>query len=263
MSLCSKCNQFLCTCNDFSDNHSFKCPKKIPTPVFSSPNSALSEEQLNELQLCIEEANNLLRSLGSQSDPENTRQLQLHLLKLQGVQVTATIKCMLEKETEVITMSENRRKTTKTVKKQLIEKVVEKDGFLVNEGRGFIQLNTTCGHIFILYEKLVSISHINKFHEQEPYVKELIKNKEIVLNFGNFVSKRPKLINLFFGIPLYLQLQNFIGKDIQVKTDMQMVSGNLVSVDENNIQIKNLRRVKQVNINDTCFIEFNTDSSEL
>lgn len=262
MSLCSKCNQFICTCNDFSDNHSLKCPKKIPTPVFSSPNSALSEEQLNELQLCIEEANNLLRSLGSQSDPENTRQLQLHLLKLIGIPVTVNIKCMLE-ETEVITKRKNRRKPSKTIKKQLIEKVVEKDGFLVSAGKDFIQLNTKCGYIFILYERLVSLSQINTFHEQVPYYKELTINKEIVLNFGKFVSKRPKLINLFFGIPLYLQLQNFIGKDIQVKTDMQMDSGNLMSADENSIQIKNLRRIEDINLNDICFIEFNTDSSEL
>ena len=261
MKRCSKCHKQKCKCNKLAKDHltcpheeisdsclesSFRCPKKIPTPVFASPNSALPEDQLNELQLCIEEANDLLRTLGAQSDPENTRQLQLHLLKLQGVHVSVKIKCNFKES--------KKRKTTKIIEEPQIETTVEKIGTLATTGRDFIQLDTNCGCIFILFERLISLSHLNNCQEQDDM--KLPFNKELVLNFGEFVSKQPKLINLFFGIPLQMQLQKYIEENVQVKTDKKLLSGTLLSVDEDNILIKDLRRENRIDFKDICFLEF-------
>lgn len=247
MKRCKKCKKLTCSCNT--------CNLKIPTPVFSSPNSSLPKAQLEELKFCIDEANKLLQSLGSESDPENTRQLQLHFLKLQGVNVTVKIKCRYVEKAKVVTKNKKRRKAIKTLNDQVIETIEEIAGLLCIAGRDFLQLNSLCGPILILYKQMISLSQIDNCQEQEPHDLEQIKNKEMVLNFGDFVSKRPELINLFFGIPLYMQLQNFIGENIQVKTDLLMLSGTLLSANENNIHIKTQKGGNHVIINDISFLQ--------
>lgn len=274
MNRCSKCKKYICNCKDIQKDQSFllpleqipdvyletsfKCPDEIPTPVFASPNSSLSEAKLNELQLCIEEANNLLRSLGSQSDPENTRQLQLHLLKLQGIHVSVKINCKFEETKTSIVNGSKKKKTTKIIEKQLIDTVEEKSGVFCTAGRDFILLNTESGYLFILFDRLISLSRLSKSQNEDPSLQDVGRKvkKELVLNFGNFVSKKPELINLFFGIPLYMQLQKYIDKLIMVKTDTQIISGTLLFADENNIRIKNKQNVSTINIKDICFLEF-------
>ena len=71
----------------------FDCRKQIKTRRFASANSPLTQEELDELRECIEAINDLLRSLGSRSNPNNTRQLQLHFLRLRGAIVKAEIIC--------------------------------------------------------------------------------------------------------------------------------------------------------------------------
>ena len=103
MNSCSNCFNAPCTCemqppvnpmNLFGSP--FDCRKQIKTRRFASSNSPLTPEELDELQECIEAINDLLRSLGSRSDPNNTRQLQLHFLSLTGAHVKAEIICGIE-----------------------------------------------------------------------------------------------------------------------------------------------------------------------
>ena len=100
---CNECNQHPCKCNLTVPvnpvnlfGSPFDCKPQIPTRRFASPNSQFPQEELDELQICIEAVNDLLRSLGSVSDPNNTRQLQLHFLDLKGVSVNASILCGVE-----------------------------------------------------------------------------------------------------------------------------------------------------------------------
>lgn len=83
---CDKCHLEICECQVSSFDSSIKqrdcCPELIATPKFPSPNSPLPQEELDELQECIEIANQLLRSLGNRPNPNNLRQLQLHFLDL-------------------------------------------------------------------------------------------------------------------------------------------------------------------------------------
>lgn len=258
MKRCSKCDRFECTCeiathkkySDCYEESANNCPKKIKTPLFSSPNSGLPEEQLNELQHCIEEANNMLRTLGTQSNPENTRQLQLHLLKLQGLPVSVKIQFNFKETRE--------RNIRKILENQTIDSIEEKKGVLGSTGRDFIQLNTKSGCIFILFERLVSINRLNNDQDHKQDAKERKINKELVFNFGEYVSTKPNLINLYFGIPLHTLLQNFMGKNVEVKTDKQIVSGTLVTVDETKLQIKipSKSRNRKLTLKDICFLKF-------
>jgi hypothetical protein len=108
------------------------CPEIIETARFSSPNSALSEQKLKELEKCISKANDLLRSIGNQSDPNNLRQLQLYFRALKGIKVNVHLTC-----------------NGKTVK---IEGKVEE------AGKNFIQLVKKGQTTFILYDRIQTIS---------------------------------------------------------------------------------------------------------
>ena len=213
----------------------FHCPEKIPTRRFSSPNSPLPPEELDELQRCIEAANDLLRTLGNKSDPNNTRQLQLHFLSLQDVYVRMKIKCREEK-TE------------------------EKTGILATAGRNFIQLNSEGKNIFILNERIGSLERevceTSEQQEQELIEADQNTRRQMVLNFGDFVSKRPELVNLFFGNLLHLQLLNYRGKDVNVKTDdHHIIKGRLFEVDEGKIQVENRNGSTEINMDQICFLE--------
>lgn len=211
------------------------CPEKISTRRFSSPNSPLPPDQLDALQHCIETANDLLRTLGSKSNPENTRQIQLHFLRLQGVCVKVKLNCG----------------------EMHIE---EQSGLLATAGRNFIQLNSVGKHVFILNERLISLSREkdarSKQQEQEFIDADRSTKREMVLNFGNFVSKKPELVNLFFGILLHVQLLKYLGEDIKVKTDDHVIiEGTLFKANEGNIQVENKNGTIDINLNQICFLE--------
>ena len=160
------------------------CPEKISTTLFSSPNSSFSKEELERLQECIEAANRLLLELGSPRDPDNTRMLQLHFLAL--------------------------RKNLVEVKIQCDEEVFGILGQLETAGQNFLQINQIGKTTFVLFERICSVSR-NTTHESEDHMQALInigecERRELVLNFGNFVARKPALANLFFGIPLHLQM---------------------------------------------------------
>ena len=206
MSSCYKCQSNSCKCNpDLTCLHvdlfgsPFDCKKQIPTPRFSSSNSPLPPKALDRLQRCIEEANDLLRSLGSESDPDNRRQLQLHFLSIRGADVILKVICE-EQEIE-----ENEQETKRSI--------IEKKGKIFTAGRDFIQINQVGSSVFVLYDQLISVArdeceHV-KHQEQELIDVDRKVRRELAFNFGDFVSKNPELVNLFFGIPLFKQLKEF------------------------------------------------------
>ena len=228
----------------------FDCRKQIRTRRFASANSPLTQEELNELQACIEAINDLLRSLGSRSDPNNTRQLQLHFLSLRGARVKAEIICGMEQleEDEAVTDMDERK---------CIE-VLKKKGKLATAGRDFIRINQVGSAVFILYSHLISIARDKCApEEQEPefICANQATRRELTFNFGEFVSKNKDLVNLFFGIPLHVQLKEFLGKDVKGKTDETIFCGTLVKVDEGTIRILNKAGEEDINIDELCFIE--------
>ena len=290
MNKCPNCHSTECPCVNYAE-FPCDCPKQIPTRRFTSPNSPLPPDELDELQRCIEAANDLLRSLGNESDPNNKRQLQLHLLNLRGVCVKVKLK------------GGESRSEDKESDAGEGEAVIEKTGTLVTAGRNFIQLNILGNDVFILYERLISLSRedcpkheqpkkekvtiwrkyylkwkklfrdfhkwffrysreklrITKHHlhdEQEFLHTDRTNRRKLVLNFGDFVSKDPELVNLFFGLSLHMHLEHYLGKDIKVKTDdSRMMEGILYKVESERIKVKNRNKSKEINMNEICFLE--------
>lgn len=297
MSSCSKCQSNSCVCNtikvkddfpciDLTCLHvdlfgsPFDCKKQIPTPRFSSPNSPLPPRALDRLQRCIEEANDLLRSLGSESDPDNRRQLQLHFLSIRGADVILKVICeeqeIEEDEQEIEAVNRNRNNNTrveiseKEIEPELTLKmnrnsktkrsIIEKKGKIFTAGRDFIQINQVGASVFVLYDRLISVARDECEHVKQPE-QELIDvdrkvRRELAFNFGDFVSKKPELVNLFFGIPLFKQLKEFLGGDVKVKMFDEVIVGTLVKVDEGSIQVlkKNDNKI-EINLNEICFVK--------
>lgn len=216
----------------------YQCPRRLPTPLFSSPNSQLSPKELKELKKCIKAANNMLLTIGTKSNPALTRRLQLHFLSLRNVLVTVKIKC--DDLTHEIT------------------------GLLETAGKNFIQLKMIASKAFILYERICSVTYETGDGGAHIHLNELLEintciRRELVLNFGSFVSKRPEIANQFIGILLYLQILTFIGCQVSVKImgEEDFIIGILCESDEGAIFIKTEHEVKQVNFNEICFITLN------
>ncbi|MGM9945224.1 MAG: hypothetical protein ACI33M_09800 [Lysinibacillus sp.] len=239
----------------------FDCRKQIKTRRFASSNSPLTPEELDELKECIEAINDLLRSLGSRSDPNNTRQLQLHFLSLRGASVKAEIICgieQLEEDEAEIALDVDEFDTINDMDKRKCINVLKKKGRLATAGRDFIRINQVGSAVFILYSNLISIARDKcapDEHEPEFICANQATRRELTFNFGEFVSKNKDLVNLFFGIPLYVQLKQFLGKDVKGKTDEQCFCGTLVKVDEGNIRILNKMGEEDISIDEICFIE--------
>ncbi|PLT32002.1 hypothetical protein [Bacillus sp. V5-8f] len=214
----------------------FVCPEPIPTPRFNSPNSPLPPDELNQLQVCLEEINDTLRTIGNPNEPEEPdqrqrqRQLQQHFRALRCSLVKVVVDCQ-DKEIEIL-------------------------GILEEAGANFIQVNTLGHKKFIPFEKICTLKHENfqaeTFeHEQELLSIDTCIRREITFNFGEIVGRSPELINIFFGIPLHLFLLSFLGCEIQVKTesDEQLISGILCLIDENQFRLQLDQEEKQVEEN--------------
>ena len=268
MNSCSNCFNAPCTCEMQPPVHPmnlfgspFDCRKQIKTRRFASANSPRTPEELDELQECIEAINDLLRSLGSESNPNNRRQLQLHFLSLRGARVKAEIICGIEQlddDEEEIALDVDEFDTITDMNERKCIEVLEKKGKLATAGRDFIRINQVGSAVFILYSNLISIARDNCVqgeHEPEFICADQATRRELTFNFGEFVAKKPDLVNLFFGIPLHRQLKQFLGKDVQVKTDEEFFCGTLVKVDEGTIRILNKTGEEDINIDEICFVE--------
>jgi len=273
MSRCGKCRGNSCACNSVKPCENltclhedlfgspFDCKKQIQTPHFSSANSPLTPKELDRLQREIEEANDLLRSIGSESDPDNKRQLQLYFLSIRGANVILKVICkeqeQEENEQETETINQSLKKNRNCNKEKSI---IEMKGKIYTAGRDFIQINEVGSSVFVLFDRLISVARDECEHVKQPE-QELIDinrkvRRELAFNFGDFVSQKPELVNLFFGIPLFKQLKEFLGEEVEVKTFDEKIIGTLVKVDENSIQIYKKNDIEiEYNLNDVCFIK--------
>ncbi len=213
------------------------CPKGIPTPRFASPNSPLPQNQLERLQACIEKVNELLRSVGNPRDPENLTGLRLHFRMLRGLRVQVEVDCGEQKE--------------------------HLAGVLEEAGQNFLQLAEGGIKRFILFLRLCAVKREDEGNPENNHecMQELLNidpclRRDLVLRFGEVVSKNPFLINVFFGIPLNMRLADFLNSMVQVKRESgDIVQGVLTEVEENQIRVKVNKREETINFNEICFIE--------
>jgi hypothetical protein len=239
---CVHCHQNPCECNEKQHPSCLpfqSCPEKIPTPRYRSPNSPLPQAQLDELQKCIESANDLLRSLGNERNPDHQRQLQLHFLELHGILVRVKVKCQEVQHEEV--------------------------GSLMTAGKNFIELNTVGKRVLIPFEKIDSLQYEGKdqdkkHHQDLIHLNRQIK-RELVLHFGEVVSRNPELVNLFFGIPLHLMLVHYKDRMVNLKVEKLSngVSGKLVEVEGNSLQIFKNDETVQIPLEKVCLLEIENE----
>lgn len=212
------------------------CPERIPTPRFSSPNSPLPLEELEQLKACIEEVNELLRTLGNPRDPANLTALRLHFRRLRGILVRVEVACD--------------------------KGMIQPTGCLVEAGRDFLQLDTVGEIIFVPFGRICSVHRAATGEHDAGHGQELIDidaclRRALVLNFSKVVAGNPRLINIFFGIQLHLQLLCFLGYEAFIKTrdDTELIQGTLVGSEKNYLQLQTDKQIKQINFRDVCYVK--------
>lgn len=254
MERCINCGSNPCKCHQPKDlfGSPYFCQRRIRTRKFASPNSPLDQQELDDLQACIEGANDLLRSLGSRPDEENTRQLQLHFLEMRGEIVSVEIICEFER----LDVEESSNLPNSDMK---IKKIFCLDGKVATAGRDFLQVNQNGSSVFILYKNLLSIRRkdcMDEFELEHEFI-DAEKNlrRKLAFNFGEFVAKNPNFLNLFFGIPLFYMLKQFCGKESIALTTMGMVKGTISGIDMDQIVLVNNKGEININIDEVCYIK--------
>lgn len=254
MERCINCHSSPCRCLQPHDlfGSPYYCQRRIRTRKFASPNSLLNQEALDDLQSCIEAANDLLRSLGSRSDEENTRQLQLHFLEMRGEIVSANIICECEEfdAEESPNLQNNDNPMIKTFCL---------DGKIATAGRDFLQINQNGSAVFILYKNLLSIKKkdcIEEFELEPEFIDaEKEVRRKLAFNFGEYVSKNPNFINLFFGVPLFFMLKQYLGKEAYIFTTKGMIKGTLAGIDVDRVKLLNNKGEFIFEFNEICYLK--------
>lgn len=256
MERCVNCHCAPCRCHHTEDlfGSPFYCQKRIRTKKFASPNSPLTQEALDDLQGCIDAANDLLQSLGSRSDEDNTRQLQLHFLEMRGEIVSANIICDCLREDEFEDEFSNIMDNDGTMKRTFCL-----NGKIATAGRDYLQINQNGSAVFILYKNLLSINK-GVYHEGielEPEFTdaEIELRRKLAFNFGEFVSKNPSFINLFFGAPLFFMLKQYLGKDTCMVTNNRVVKGTLSRIDMDFVTLVNKRGEIDLQFDEICYLK--------
>lgn len=291
MNRCNLCNHHPCHCDETVPvnpvdlfGSPYDCRKQLRTRRFSSPNSAFPQEQLDDLQVCIEAINHILRSLGSESNLNNTRQLQLHFLDLKGISVKANFLCEFQldiddnleneefvefdnnmeadhEDLEETIISKNKRNRKNESKDHALTKcnrIICKTGKLATAGTDFVQINPVGSALFVLYSKLIAIAR-HKFDEEERDPKFINADqetrRELAFNFGEFVSKNIDIENLFFGVPLYKAINKYVGKEVKVRSAEGLITGTLIETKEGRIKILNQKFNKEIDIDSICYLQ--------
>ncbi|HZG55958.1 hypothetical protein [Paenibacillus sp.] len=218
---------------------------------YRSPNGRLPPEALERLRACIEEANRLLRALGNPRDDENLAQLRLHFASLRGALVRVEVDC---KPAEAAAEHDPSGKC-------------EVVGLLTTAGKDFIQLDAVGERLLVPYGRICSLQH----HDANPREDEddlrgidPCLRMQLVLHFGETVACRPELLNRFLGIPLFLQLLQYVGCRVAIRTERSEphVRGVLVDAKEHAVRIETgaERECKDVSLHEACVIVVHADS---
>ncbi|MBM6618204.1 hypothetical protein [Bacillus suaedaesalsae] len=236
MKICPSCGYTV----DLDTIHFSSCCEQGNQPTFPSENSTFSPEALAEIKECIEQANELLLSIGldNEEDEINLRSFQLSMRKIKGQFITISVTCN--------------------------EESLKVKGVLSEVGLDFIILETNVENLLLIQtERLVFIEHHDDSNQNSCSDQELLciddeLRRNLMLCFSEVVSRSPYLLNLFFGLKLNLYLESFLGSVIYVKSDNEKseIEGTLTKVDNRKIELKNNDNEKQgIDFDELCYIE--------
>ncbi|MCM3602722.1 hypothetical protein M3175_18460 [Robertmurraya korlensis] len=188
---------------------------------------------------CIEQANDMLLTLGLERDSHNLRGLQQVFRRLRNHHFTVTIHCGDDQEEQTL------------------------KGHLVDSGLDFIILQTDVGNIVMIpFERITVLKR--RIREDVPPLpdQELLKidpclRRALTFHFGQVVSKSPFLVNLFFGLELKHFLESYVGSFIYVKSerDKKEHDGKLTDVKKSRIVIEVDHERQGIDFDELCYIE--------
>lgn len=192
-----------------------------------------------EVVECIEQANDILLTLGLERDPDNLRGLQQVFRRLRNHHFAVTIHCGDEQEKQTL------------------------KGHLVDSGLDFLILQTDVGNIVMIpFERIKLLKRRFREDIPPPPDQELLKidpclRRALTFHFGQVVSKSPFLLNLFFGLELKLFLESYVGSFIYVKSerDKKEQDGKLVDVKKSRIVIEVDHERQGIELDELCYIE--------
>ena len=221
------------------------CPEQIPTVKFPSPHTCLPQEVLEELEVRIRAANDLLLSLAlsrRNGEDENREGLRR---AFDGI-IGQFVQIQLAKEGDK--------------RKRLIR------GHISFVGRDFVLLKAARDEKIVQFEDICSIKHPKVFREpiEGP---ELLKidpclRRDIAFNFGATVASSPELIQLFFGLDLktFLCFQN--KRHIRIRTKRSSFTGTFIDMNDHELCFIKGKRKKNIKREDICLIILRSEKKQ-
>ena len=211
-----------------------KCDCLVDTPRFPSATGCLSREETEELEECIEEANELLLSLGLSGERGKVQSTYLALQDKLGADIQIELECTVQNELT---------------------------GNIILVGRDFLIVDHDHGKAIIPYEHIVSFSidegklNYDFCRQVDEWIKDPYLRRGLVLNFGAVVSQSPALIQEFFGLTLPVLLITYSNCEVKVYMDNELISGSLVDVDSDTIRVQSQKSYEMIPLANICKIE--------
>ena len=213
-----------------------KCDCFVDTPKYPSATGCLSRTETEELEKCIEEANELLLSLGLSGELGKIQSTYLALKDKLGANIHLDLDCDKQKEIK---------------------------GVIILVGRDFLVLENEEGTVIVAYQHIDNLSVSNRrsahtWHYDNPS-DELLKDphlrRRLVLNFGAVVSQSPALIQEFYGLTLPVLLLTYCNHQVTIYMGDEQVSGVITDVYSDTIKIQYKKTYEMLPITNICKIE--------
>lgn len=217
------------------------CPDQIDQPKIPSPNSCLPLDELDKLRARARETNQLLLDLALSHQREPREIFQRAFDGLVGLNIKVEIDCPLV---------------------DIPEKNIDRTGKVSLVGFDFVVLrkrNRNKSEVIIPFDRIIKIkSEKGRFaepsHEPELIDIEPCLRRALTFNFGEKVASSPELIQIFFRLRLNIYLLLLVGKKVKVSLAGKNIEGTIVEVNKESITLKMKKRIKEIPINNVCFI---------
>jgi len=188
------------------------CPERFPSPKLPSPTDCLPPNELEKVLEEIEAANELLLDLALDSKRSINETYQKVFDGLIGIRVEIT--------------------------NGLGESV---EGKVTLSGLEFVSLEEEEITWLYPYSQIETIKpygrYAEPFHDPELSLIDPCFRRDLTFHFGDVVSSSPKLLQLFFRIPLDVYLLLFKEKHVQVKMIDSTIEGTLGDVYKDSITL--------------------------
>lgn len=135
--------------------------------------------------------------------------------------------------------------------------LIKEKGKVVTAGRDFLQINQIGSTLFVPYNRIIAIKVDDIDLDNKKCLTYIDKSvrRELAFNFGEYVTKNPGFLNLFFGLSLFRKLQDYLGKNVTVKTDEGQWRGVLIRTKFNELILQNQNEKYEVNLNSICYLK--------